>query len=448
MEDWANQTVVHPAGVALLLVGALVVMLGPRRWAPVAILTVACFAARQRIAVVGLDFDFIRLLLLVAWARVLMYSELRGFRWARLDTLVLVFWLVSSTMMIVRQASEAAFVSQFGSLIDGLGGYFVLRALVRGWPEVIFIAKAAATLSAPVAAFFVLEQLTGRNLFSAFGGVPPITAVRAGRLRAQGAFAHPILAGSFWAALLPIIAALWWIDWRGKALAVIGSCGSLLIVLATASSTPVAAVATACLGAAMFPLRRFLSPIRWGVVAMLIVGHFVKTKPIWHIFVYANIIGGSTGWHRYALIDGAIRHFDEWWLMGTGSTEHWGPGLWDVTNQYILEGVRGGLLSMLCFIAVVVRAFGEIGRLWRRWERDRRLLMMSWALGVSLFVHATVFLSVSYFGQIEYIWTLLLATIGSLAVLPGPNAQRRARAARRRARTASANGASEGDSRE
>ena len=43
---------------------------------------------------------------------------------------------------------------------------------------------------------------------AAMGGVPEITVVREGRLRCQGAFAHPILAGCFWAEQLPLIAAL------------------------------------------------------------------------------------------------------------------------------------------------------------------------------------------------------------------------------------------------
>jgi len=29
-----------------------------------------------------------------------------------------------------------------------------------------------------------------------------------------------------------------------------------------------------------------------------------------------DLTGSSTGWHRAELIDSALRHFNEWWLVG------------------------------------------------------------------------------------------------------------------------------------
>lgn len=429
--EWANQTLVHPVGLALLFLMGAALFMGPRRMAPLAFMVIACFTARQRVVLGGMDFDFLRLLVVIGWARVMTRGEWAGFRWVRLDSLFLLYSIVAATMYVVQQQSSGAVTAQLGQLMDNIGGYFLLRCLIRSWGDVYFIAKGVAVLAAPVAAFFLFEKFTGRNLFAAFGGVSPQTAIRGGRLRAQGAFAHPILAGSFWAALLPIMAGIWWLDAKSRVFAVLGGLSALFIVYASSSSTPLAAVATACVGAAMFPLRMHMRTVRWTVVVLAVIGHMVKTKPIWHIFVYANIIGGSTGWHRYHLIDAAIRRFPEWWLMGVHTTEHWGVGLWDVTNQYIIEGVRGGLITMVCFFLVVIRAFGDCGRLWRRWRHDRRLLYMSWAIGVSLFVHATVFLSVSYFGQIKFLWLLTLAIIASLSAMPPANGKRRrARAAR------------------
>ena len=46
-------------------------------------------------------------------------------------------------------------------------------------------------------------------------------------------------------------------------------------------------------------------------------------------------------------------------------------------------------------------------------------------MGVSLFVHTTSLLTISYFGQIFLVWYVLLAAIGSLS--PAPNRRGRAR---------------------
>ena len=68
------------------------------------------------------------------------------------------------------------------------------------------------------------------------------------------------------------------------------------------------------------------------------------------------------------------------------------------------------------FVVIIVIAFREIGRLWRLNTKNKYILALSWALGVSLFAHCMMFIGVTYFGQIWIIWYLLLAIIGSLSI--------------------------------
>jgi hypothetical protein len=85
----------------------------------------------------------------------------------------------------------------------------------------------------------------------------------------------------------------------------------------------------------------------------------------------------------------------------------------DATNQYVVEGLRGGLLTLVVFLSVLVFAFGNIGRslkmpsLARR--RDRQWIC--WTAGVAMFVHAVTFFGVSYFGQMTVIFHLQLAIV-------------------------------------
>jgi hypothetical protein len=129
-------------------------------------------------------------------------------------------------------------------------------------------------------------------------------------------------------------------------------------------------------------------------------------------------VGGSTGWHRYHLIDQSIARVGEWWLWGTPSTAHWGLGLRDVTNQYVLEGVRGGLLTLVLFVILIALAFQGLGQRLQRVEHAPAQRAMVWALSVALFMHAMNFLAVSYFGQIIMIWFLILGLAGALTPTP------------------------------
>ena len=67
--------------------------------------------------------------------------------------------------------------------------------------------RAPSSSAIPTAIIFLNEARTGRNLFAAFGGVPSLTDMREGKLRCSGAFGNSILAGCFWASLIPLMAA-------------------------------------------------------------------------------------------------------------------------------------------------------------------------------------------------------------------------------------------------
>jgi hypothetical protein len=127
--------------------------------------------------------------------------------------------------------------------------------------------------------------------------------------------------------------------------------------------------------------------------------HIVMNAPVWALLSRVTIIAGSTGYHRYLLIDAAIRHFREWALFGTLSTADWGYYLFDITNQYILEGVRGGFLTLVLFIAILVMAIRTTaGYSLKNVPDDQKWL--SWGICTSILTHCVMFIGVGYFGQI------------------------------------------------
>jgi hypothetical protein len=136
--------------------------------------------------------------------------------------------------------------------------------------------------------------------------------------------------------------------------------------------------------------------------------------PVWFLMARVGVFSGSTGYHRANLIDQAIRNFPEWWLIGTKSNAEWGYGLSDVTNQYVWEGINGGLLTLLLFIAIIAYCFKTIGQALRVAEhKSIGVRICLWAMGAALFAHVITFLSVPYFDQSIVPWYLLLAMISS-----------------------------------
>lgn len=418
MEDkfyWANETTLHPIGIAALVVLGLLTITLPRRYATVPLLIMACMIpSRQRIVTMELDWTFLRLLVLAGWVRVFLRSEPRRIRWIPLDTCVIALSAVTLLASTLRTGSTDILVRTLGTSFDSIGMYFLFRLWIRSWRDVDVVVRSLILIGIPVTLFMTYEHLTSRNLFSVFGGVPEFTLERQGKLRAQGAFSHPILAGCFWASLLPLFAAQAFFK-RGVPWAVAGVSMALMCIYFSASSTPVMGAAMAVVGGAMFFVREWMRPIRWALLAVLTALHVVMNAPVWHLISRIDVVGGSTGWQRYALIDRSIKHLGEWALLGTSSTGHWGHAMQDVTNEYLVRGFSGGLLALFLFVAIIAFGFQAAGRLWRKQRGRRPRLILAWALGVSLFVHTVMFVAVSYFGQIEMIFALHLAILGSLA---------------------------------
>jgi hypothetical protein len=413
-----NQTTLHPIGLVAVIVLGVATLVVPRRYALAPFLIMACFISpAQRVVFATLDFNLLRLMVIFGWARVAITAEARGFRWKSIDTLLVAWALSGTAITMVREGTFAAFIYRLGVMYDAFGLYFLFRLLIRGWADVEAIVTAAAVISVPVAAVFLIEHATGRNMFAIFGGQSEFTVVRNGLLRCRGPFAHPILAGCFWAALLPLIGALWFNGRPTRWLAPVGVAASAAVIVTTCSATSLGALAVAVLGAALYPLRRYVAWMRWSAVLGLVGLHLVMINPVWHLLARIKLVGG-TGWYRYKLFDEFVNRFGEWWLVGTNSYEQWWQYSFEaVTNHYVVEAVRGGLLTLVLFVALIAAAFAGVGRIARLAGHDRFQRFIAWGTGVSLTVHCAAFIAVAYVGQIFVVWYLVLGMVGSLVPL-------------------------------
>jgi len=166
----------------------------------------------------------------------------------------------------------------------------------------------------------------------------------------------------------------------------------------------------------MWNWRQQLRKVRWAIVCTLIGLQMVMKAPVWFLLGRVSLFSGSTGFHRAYVIDHFINHFSEWWLIGEKNTSHWGAVMSDITNQYVWEGVTGGLLTLVLFIWIIVQCFRGVG-LTVRGMKDAPFpdKMSVWVLGAALLTHAVNFISISYFDQNVVNWYMLLAMISTVS---------------------------------
>jgi hypothetical protein len=412
---------------AVLCLGFLLLML-PRRYAFLPMLIGGCYLTLGQAAVIaGLHFYLIRILILFGLARIVIRRELFRITPNPIDKVFILWVLVTSFLYVIVDGTHVAVTERLGYLYNAVGIYVLVRAVVTSLDDAIVAIKMCALIIMPLAVLFAMEYATGRNQFAALGGVPLYSEIRDGRFRSQGPFRHPILAGTFAATAIPLFVGLW--GYRSRLLAAGAIAAGATIVFTSSSSGPLMALVLGSIGLICWSFRLQMRAVRWGIVAFLVLLDLYMKAPLWFLIDRMSEIVGGEGWYRSALIDVAIRNIHEWWLIGTGYTAHWMPtGIAasavsaDIVNEFVAQGVQGGLLALSLFIWLIVKCFSAVGT---AVCDDTEILstrpFVMWSMGCALLAHVASFFSVSYFDQITIFWYLV---IGMVATLVDPMAVR------------------------
>ena len=419
-------TNINPLALVFLIAMSFVVLSRSRQAAVGALLLTAAFIPLgQRLVVFGLHFYFLRLLLLVGFVRVLARQEVRGFRTNGLDKLFIAWALTGLLCGIIRGSGAET----FGVAYNSLGAYLLIRFLMRKPEEVLVHLRFLAVAAVVIGVSMIWEVMTRKNLFHVLGGVPEILLERGDRVRCQGPFRSPILAGTFGATLFPLMIGLWFQGGRYKRHAVWGAVGCTVITVLSNSSGPLLCYVAALAGLGLWPMRERMQLFRRGALAVVIGLALLMKAPVWYLIAKISDLMGGGGWHRSFLIDVAVKHFSEWWLVGTSRTADWAinyqvlfvdPNNMDITNHYVAQGVIGGVWMLGLFLAIIILCFKIVGRVLHSGV-DRLLEpKLLWAIGVALVAHCAAFFSVSYFDQIQVFWFWFLAIIASLWAISRP----------------------------
>jgi hypothetical protein len=404
-------------GFLILFICAVLLMALPRRLAGVPLLCGYLYmTVGQSLSLGGLNLYAIRVLILFGVARVMIRGERLSGALLPLDRALIAWGITAILTSFFHQDPVQMFINRGGLVLNQAGIYFLFRCFIQTREDGLAACRWCITCLAPLALLLALERFTLRNPFASLGGVPEFAVQREGRFRAQGPFGNSIDAGLAGAMIVPFAVMMWR---RSKALGWLGVASALGMIFFSASSTPVSALGVICLGLSLWRLRRHLRQMIWAAVIAAAALAAVMKAPIYFLIARIDFAGGSTGWHRAALIEASITHLNEWWLIGSDFTRHWmpyglegNPNHADITNHYIMNGVIGGVPLLICLLLTIWFAFQGVVHIYRQAEgRDEPQVFLAWTLGVTLAAHCTSFIAVTYFDQLLGLWYLHLAII-------------------------------------
>jgi hypothetical protein len=350
----------------------------------------------------------------------------------------MLFSAVVTVIMIVFASQRGlmrVLENRSGFIADTYLGYLAARFCITDRKALLTVVKWVAVALVPLACLGVVESVTGWQpfrvwkLYCPWAGEVDMTAqMRHGFYRAVGPHAHPILFGTAFVLFAPLVRLLRHERGRWKRFGFFATVMAFVGALTSMSSGPwvMAIVTVFCLY-----LEKHKNWVR-SIVITFIVGcavvGIISNRTFYHVLAsYANPLGGS-GWHRARLIDLAVEHFDEWWLVGYGDRDMgWGKSLgmtWtDITNEYIMFAVNYGLIGVIALCGIL---FGGIYKLYllNKQVKDRQGRSIFWALGSIIAVLTLSFNSCALFGQAFTFFYVIIGMVGASDNLIAPASQK------------------------
>jgi len=411
----AADSTILPLMAVLLVIAIVLILILPRGKAIVPfLLTFFIIPTSQVVVLGGVHFTILRILAVVGLAK-MAFSTSGGGRFPGgfngIDRAVVLWSVLTLIMFCFTFPQTQALILGLGIFLENLGGYLVVRFLISDRAAIQRVVKALAVLCVIQGVPMIIEQITSINVFGYFAGVSIASAIREGKVRAAGTMGA-LTAGPVGGLLIPLF--LWlWIEKKSRKVAIIGIAGALAMVITSNSSTSWMALIASLLGLAFWPLRKQMRLVRQALVATLVGLHLVMKAPVWALISRVDFTGSSSSYQRYALVDMTMRHFRDWWIMGTPEYVNWGWDTWDLCNQFVAVALTGGLLTLIVFIMIFSRSFGAVGTARKQVEGDRAAEWLYWCLGANLFGTVLTYFGINT-GIVPLYLVLAFVSVGAL----------------------------------
>ena len=413
----ADSTIVPAMALFLLIACILILVLSRQKAIAPFLIAGLVIPVNQVVVLGGLHFSPIRILVLVAMVRMIVSPGHERFAGGinRIDQMVALWSVFAVVAFFLEFPGTPAVIQGAGDLIDTLGGYLAVRYLIPDGASLRNTIKALALVCVIQGVPMIVERIAQINVFGYFAGIPVVSTIRDGKVRAAGTMGA-LSAGPFAGMCVPLF--LWlWSKRESRTIAICGLISAMAMVITSNSSTSLSTLLGAFIALSFWRFRKQMRPFRWGVATALLSLHLLMKAPVWALIARLDFTGSSSSYQRYALIDMTIRHFSDWWLIGTNEYLNWGWDSWDTCDQFVDVALKGGLIPLIFFIATLSRSFGMIGRARKLVEGNRKEEWFLWCFGAAVFASF-----VSCWG-INFTGILLLAFFALLALLPVAKAE-------------------------
>jgi hypothetical protein len=369
----------------------------------------------QGIEIYGLNFHVFRLILLAGWINIAFRNNLKLGEMTKTDKAIVYWVIISFVVYIIQQNHFDAVINRLGFAYNAIGIYFLYRIIIKRTEDITTLFNTLTIILAIIAIAMLNEQMTGKNIFNVFG-IHGYSDIRMGMVRSQGPFSHSINAGMFGATMLPLCFSMWRHKWGSAFLGIIGTISACVLVITSASMTPIVTCISGIVGLMFWPFRNNMRMVKYCGIFAVVVLQIIIMTPLWNLITKFDFIKGANALHRFTLVDNLINRINEWFLLGSSAHEYWAIGTQDAANQYYSEAVSGGIVKLALFIIIIILSFNIIGRKLKHLV-DIPSQKRMWALGSALFANVVGFFGISYWDQMLIVWYLLLALITSTSLI-------------------------------
>jgi hypothetical protein len=383
----------------------------------------------QVVVLGGFHFTALRVLILAGLGRRLSFPSSGsagkypgGFN--PIDQAVILWSTIAVITFFLQFPGTAAAVQGGGVLLDTLGGYLVVRSFIPDGEAVRRTIKVLAVICIILGITMINEQITHVNLFGLLGGISAGVTIRNGQVRSSGTLGC-LYAGAFSGVLIPLFVWLWK-EKNSRNIALLGILGATAMVITSNSSTSQLALGGSLVGLSFWRFRKKMQLVRRILVCTLVGLHLYMKAPVWALIARIDLTGSSSGYQRFMIIDMTVKHFSQWWLIGTPDYINWGWDSWDLCNQFVAVALTGGLIALIFYIMIFSRGFSALGKARKRVDGDRRHEFLIWCFGATLFATIVAHFGINYMAQLIMGFLPLVACISVVAFEARKSASRTA----------------------
>jgi hypothetical protein len=412
-------------GVALAF-GALALMLRPGGALSMIIMCMLVWPEFLRIPIGPAAMSAPRIVALFLLFRLLRQGRLRKANLGWVDFFVIVGWIWTTFATMIADADSSQVFQMIGRGFDTVIVYFAARLAIFSDDDMKFIMLPLAATAIIMCVAGVMESMLIFTPYSVFNSYLSWDAAsgdgqfRLGFLRARASTTVHIYFGI----AMAVVAGLVWsfaLYFQARFIGLIAVGAAFIAALSAMSSGPWLALGMLVFFNSYALRPSLIKPSLFMLLMMSVAMELLSNRHFYNLIDYLAL-NSHTAWYRTRLLEVAVSHWQDFWLVGVGS--NW-PNYWalsidarshiDVVNHFLIIGLYGGVPGIIMYILSHVIAIRRGVHAWRNTSDIRRKRMI-FGLGATLMALDVASMSVGLFGPPLLLSFILLGILVSISV--------------------------------